>query len=352
MGRIGSAAKPKRNSPSQWAKLADDQLLATPLRDLKLSLEGTWLADCLRDLNAELDGREIVLRAHGWISDEWFSPPETPGIAFPFYLAHPRLMRLERKMMLEVEGGTRRECMRILRHEAGHVVQHAYALHRRRRWQTLFGRASQPYPEHYRANPTSKNYVQYLRRWYAQCHPDEDFAETFAVWLTPRYNWRKRYAGWPALEKLIYVNELMEEIAGEKPPPVKRTHVDPLSKLHGTLGEHYEHKRERYAVDSPTVFDRDLRRVFSDEPRHASAPLAAAVIRRHRTQVIRSVSRWTGEYPVALEAALDDMINRCRALKLRAPGNAQQIRLELTAMLSSKAVFTQYSSSRRQWFAV
>ena len=25
----------------------------------------------------------------------------------------------------------------------------------------------------------------HLDPWYAQSHPDEDFAETFAVWLTP-----------------------------------------------------------------------------------------------------------------------------------------------------------------------
>ena len=323
-----------------------------PLRAFKVALDGTWLADCLDDLNEELYQHDINIRAHGWISDEWFSPPESPGIAFPFYLAHPRLMRLERKIMLEVEGGTRRDCMRLLRHEAGHVVQHAFGLHRRKRWQALFGRASKPYPEHYKADPTSKHYVQFLRRWYAQCHPDEDFAETFAVWLTPRYNWRKRYAGWPALQKLEYVDELMRDIAGEKPLPYKRTVVDPISKLKGTLGEHYEQKRERYAIDTPTVFDRDLRRIFTEEPRHGSAPLATTVIRRNRTQIIRSVARWTGEYPIALDAAIDDMIRRCRALELRAAGPEHQTRLDLTAMLSSKAVYTHYSSSRRQWFAV
>src|SRR5690606_313261 len=135
----------------------------------------------------------------------------------------------------EVEGGTRRECMRILRHEAGHVVQQAFGLHRRRRWQMLFGRASTPYPDQYRPNPTSRDFVQHLRRWYAQCYPDEDFAETFAVWLTPRYNWRRRYADWPALEKLEYVDELMAELAHVKPPPRARVQVDPLGKLSGTL---------------------------------------------------------------------------------------------------------------------
>jgi len=352
MSRAGSSRRPPRQAQPAWAALPDGELLQVRLKDLKVALEGTWLAECLADLNNELRIRNIGVRAHGWISDEWFSPQNTPGIAFPFYLTHPRLMRLERKMMLEVEGGTRRECMRILRHEAGHVVQQAYGLHRRRRWQALFGRASAPYPEQYRPDPTSKRFVQHLRRWYAQCHPDEDFAETFAVWLTPRSNWRRRYADWPALQKLEYVDELMAELARGKPRSGPRVQVDPLARLGGTLEEHYERKRDRYAVDTPTVFDRDLLRIFSNEPRHRGAPLATGVIRRNRARIIRSVSRWTGEYPLALDAALDDMVVRCRALGLRAPRSEGQVRMELTAMLSSKAVHTHYSPTRRQWFAV
>ncbi len=192
-----------------WSFLPDDELLQMRLKDLNVSLDGTWLQGCVKSLNRELKRRGLV-QAHAWISDEWFSPDTTPGIAVPFYLVHPRLARLERKMFKEVEGGTERQCMQILRHEAGHIVQHAYALHRRRKWQETFGRSSTPYPESYRPNPNSRNFVHHLPRWYAQSHPDEDFAETFAVWLTPRINWRKKYAEWPgALAKLEYVDTLM-----------------------------------------------------------------------------------------------------------------------------------------------
>jgi hypothetical protein len=175
-----------------WASLADEQLLNVRLKDLKVTVEGTWLEDCVNILRDELQERHIRVRPHAWISNEWFSPDTTPGIAIPFYLAHPRLMRLERKMIIDVEGGTWPECMRILRHEAGHVVQHAYQLSRRRRWQQLFGPTSKRYPRYYRPNPASRHFVQHLRLWYAQSHPDEDFAETFAVWLRPRSNWRAR----------------------------------------------------------------------------------------------------------------------------------------------------------------
>ena len=207
---------PRRKYP--WEKLSDEQLLKQRLSSLRVTVEGTWLEDCLGTLNEELQAQGIRLRPHAWISSEWFSPADVPGIAIPFYLAHPRLMKLEKKMMLDVEGGTWSECMAILRHEAGHAVQHAYQPQRRRRWQQLFGPSSKRYPRHYRPNPASRRFVQHLRLWYAQSHPDEDFAETFAVWLRPRSNWRTRYAGWPALKKLEYVDELMGEIAGKRPP--------------------------------------------------------------------------------------------------------------------------------------
>jgi hypothetical protein len=343
----------KNSRKHPWAELKDEDLCEVRLKDLDLSVEGTWLEECLDALNDELAERDIVTRAHTWISDEWFSPANTPGISFPFYLAHPRLMRLEKKMMHEVEGGTRRDCMRILRHEAGHVMQHAYGLHRRRKWQDLFGRSSVPYPKYYRPNPESKDFVQHLRRWYGQSHPDEDFAETFAVWLTPRSRWRTRYADWPsALEKLDYVDELMGEIAGERPLLTKRVEVDPITKLNKTLGEHYLKKREHYAVDAPSTIDRDLVRIFSAEPRHAGAPAATAFIRRNRGEIRERVARLPDEYRLTADAVLDDMIDRCRALKLRAPGSENQLRAQITALLTNKNVHALYSSSRRQTFAV
>jgi len=342
-----------RGETARWTTLPEDELLAIPLKDLKVRLDRTWLADCLKNLNAELLKRGILVKVHGWVSDEWFSAPETPGIAFPFYLAHPRLKRLERKMMFEVEGGTRRECMQLLRHEAGHVVEYAFALHKRKRFQRLFGRAGDPYPNHYRPDPSSKKHVQHLRRWYAQCHPDEDFAETFAVWITPRSGWKKRYAEWPkALEKLEYIDELMAEIAGVKPLPQKRFEVDPVSKLKGTLGDHYAAKRKRYAIETPTVFDRELRKMFPENARKMNAPQASSIIRKNRARIIKAVAKGTGEFPLALNAAIDDMITRSKALKLRSPRAEATVRADITAMLSSKAIHSHYLTTRRHWFAV
>ncbi len=344
-------AKRRRGRRHRWESLDDEDLLKLRLKDLDVTVEGTWLAACLDDLRGELAARGLKARPHGWISDEWFSPKSTPGIAFPFYLAHPRLMRLERRMVFEVEGGTRAECMRILRHEAGHVVQHAFKLHRRRKWQKLFGHSSERYPSYYRPNPASRDFVQHLRLWYAQSHPDEDFAETFAVWLS-QANWRKRYAGCGALKKLEYVDQLMKDIAGRKPLLTRRARVDPLSRMTTTLGEHYKRKVEHYAIAAPTTHDRELLRIFSNEPRHRRSQLASTFIRKNRARVRRLVSRWTGEYELTLDSVIDEMLQRCRELKLRAPGAERRLRLDFTVLLTARTVHSLYSPSRRQWFAL
>jgi hypothetical protein len=255
-------------------------------------------------------------------------------------------------MILEVEGGTVSECMRILRHECGHVVTHAYQLYRRRRWQQLFGPSSRRYPRYYRPNPASRNHVQHLRLWYAQSHPDEDFAETFAVWLRPRSHWRTRYAGWPALKKLEYVDELMGEIAGKRPVLTHREKVDPLSKLNQTLGDYYKKKRALYVVDTPKTYDRDLRRLFSEDPKHRRSEAASAFIRRNRSNVRELVSKWTGEYQLTFDVVLDDMIQRCRELNLRAVGSERKLIMEFTVLLTAKTMHALFGPSRRRWIAL
>ena len=332
-----------------WVSFADPQLLELRLKDLGVGIKGTWLEDCLNALYRELRKKGVRIRPHAWISDEWFSPDNTPGIAIPFYLTRRRLMRLERKKIIDVEGGSVAECMRILRHEAGHVMQHAYQLQRRRRWQQLFGPSSKPYPKHYRPNPRSRRFVRHLRLWYAQSHPDEDFAETFAVWLTPRSNWRKRYADWPALKKLEYVDELMAEIGGQKPLLNQRLEVDPLRRLTRTLAQHYEKKQALYHSDSPRGYDRDLRRIFSSDPKYKRSLTAAGFLEKNRARIRRRVAKSTGEYQLTLDDVLDEMIGRCRKLKLRAVGSERQLTRDFTVLLAARTVHSLYSPSRRSY---
>ena len=333
-----SIARPTtaRRHPALSTHRSDEELLQLRMCDLGLMLRGTWLEDCMDSLCVELLQRNIRFRPHAWLSHDWFSPEGVPGIAIPFYLAHPRLMRLERRQMHEVEGGSREDCMRILRHECGHAIQHAYQLQRRRRYQQLFGKSSQTYPDSYRPNPASRRYVQHLRLYYAQSHPDEDFAETFAVWLQPRPVWRRRYHGWPALNKLEYVDQLMEEVREKSPLVFSRKQVDALSSLKMTLRDYYAEKHERYGQGYPDIYDRDLMRLFSNDAKFRDRELASKVLRRHRSQIRRLFTRKTGEYQIALEHVLNDMIGRCRELKLRAGGSERKLLREFALLLTSK----------------
>lgn len=333
-----------------WAAWPDEKLLDLRFCDLDLQLEGTWVEKGLAELHRELEARGLKLKPHAWLSTEWFSPDDVPGIAVPFYLAHPRLMRLERRRMLEVEGGTWDDCLRILRHEAGHAVQHAYQIQRRHAWQEAFGLASKRYPEYYRPNPASRRFVQHLRLYYAQSHPTEDFAETFAVWLQPRALWRKRYADWPALKKLEYVDGLMAELAGVTPPVRTRRRVEPLRSIRKTLREHYDERRAHYTVSYPDQYDRDLRRLFSDQPRHRKHELAARFLRRNRSEIRQLVSRWTGQYQFTLDQVLSDMIGRSQELRLRAFGSERKLRVDFAVLLTVHVMNHLYSD--RNWLAM
>jgi hypothetical protein len=302
--------------------------------DLGLRIKDTVLEERIAQLRDELSKRDISFRPHFWISDEWFTPDGVPGSAIPFYLAHPRLVRLEEKQMLEAEGGTPEWCMRLLRHEVGHAVCNAYRLNRKRKWQQTFGSSSQPYPDNYEPRPYSKRYVLHLDYWYAQSHPTEDFAETFAVWLTPGSKWPKRYEGWPALEKLKYVDQLMTEISAMDPPVTSRARVNPVHTIRMTLREHYEDKRARYGTEYPEFYDKDLRRLFSDAQEHPDCEPAARFLRRIGPELRRLVARWTGQYQYTIDQVLQEMIDRCRELRLRLHRPPEQVKLDAAVLLS------------------
>jgi hypothetical protein len=312
-----------RRAPA-WTRLADEQLLDLRLRDLRLRRNGRAVKKRVERLYRELAARGIEFRPHTWFAKEWFSPDGVPGIAIPFYLAHPRLTRLERKMTGVAEGTNANWQMRILRHEAGHAIDSAYRLRRRARWRALFGPASRRYGSQYRARPASQRHVQHLGEWYAQAHPTEDFAETFAVWLQPRSPWRRRYASWPARRKLEYVAQMAHEISHHRPAVRCRDRVESLEGSTMTLREHYRRKRAERRRQRPLA-DRLLRQVFADAaPRRRALP-AATLLRALKPSLLATLERRAGVDRYAAQQLLRLAIERCEQLGLYQRGSRRAL---------------------------
>ncbi len=319
-----------------WSDLPREKLLDIPIRDLGVTLEGSPLEGRLDDLNGEFEAKGLRFRPYAWLSTDWFAPDDATGFAIPFFLAHPRLTRLERSQMLEVEGGSAEACMKLMRHEAAHAIDNAYGLRRKRRWIEVFGKASVPYRTSYTPDPTSRDFVLHLDYWYSQSHPLEDFAETFAVWLRPGARWRKRYAGWPALAKLQYVDELMSEIKDTPPPRKTRRREEPVTQVKRTLRSYYAAKKKLYAEEGTPAFDGQLTRTFAD-PASAqrSAPRLAGFLRQHRAPLVKRVAETTGQHRYLLDHVVREMIVRAKTRDLRLSTSKSGSLLDAAILLTS-----------------
>jgi len=318
-----------------WHALKDEELLTLRICDLGVRIEQSEVEAPIGQLYDELAARGVSLRPDCYLGDEWFSPEGVPAIAIPFYLAHPRLKTLELHQMLEVEGGTAEWRQMLLRHECGHAIDHAYQFSSRGDWQTIFGSPETEYaPETYRPRPYSKSFVRHLPNWYAQAHPDEDFAETFAVWLaTPPDGWRQRYRGWKAIEKLEYVDSLMNEAAGRPPTVTGGRRISEAKKLRKTLTHYYAARRKLYAEDFPDFYDADLRAIFGNAGPDGES--AVKVMRRHRGALIASIVQWTGQRKYTVSMLVRKLMLRCKELELTGPQDSARLHFELVAYLTA-----------------
>lgn len=319
----------------ELASLSDDELLEMRICDLQLKIAGTELESRIQTFNTELAAKGISFKPLCYLGDEWFCPEGCATIAIPFYLAHPRLKRLEEKMMMEVEGGTEAWCMSLLRHEMGHVLNHTYLLQKERRWQKLFGPPSLEYSDSFRARPYSKRFVRHLEGWYAQSHPEEDFAETVAIWLTPDLDWKQQYKDWKALEKLEYVDATMGKLAGKPPLVFSKTKMSEASRLRSRLALYYRRRRRAYAQEFPDFFDADLKTLFIEASASANAERASTFLRRSAKPILNAVSAWTGEPKFTLNRLLRALAERCSELDLRLRSDAAGV--EVAAYLATLA---------------
>jgi len=317
------------------------ELLNTRVSDLKLRIEGSPVEPLIKQVKRELEIKGIKFMPAFYLTDSWGCPDEVPAVGLPFYLADRRLARIEEEQTGEIEDV--RTTLMYLRHEVGHALNYAYRLWEWEGWSETFGKFSKPYRDVFLPDPSSRDFVRHLvhsqyGRSYAQKHPDEDFSETFAIWLTPRSGWRRKYRFWPALRKLAFVAKLMRGVRNRSLPMVASGPlVNPVSGMTMPLAEHYGQRAERYRAAAQGYVDDKLSHVFPRVRAKALIP-SAQFMRRHRNQLAASISVWAGLEAEEVLTILDKLEDRARFLNLKMPrGKGSEKLVEITSLATSLA---------------
>jgi len=314
------------------------EILTKPIRELGLKLEGSPLERFVQKLYKELEAKGIrKFRPPCYLSDEWGCPSEEPVIGIPFYLANPKLQRLEKEMN-DLEDA--REIMMYLRHEAGHAINYAYRLYTTPDWRRLFGPFNRRYRDLYRPVPFSRKYVRHIAGWYAQKHPDEDFAETFAVWLTPRSNWRVKYQSWPAIHKLRYVDRVARRLRGVEPLVRSGDFDVTVADMKVTVEQFYRRYLRQNSAAANVALETDLADLFVRQGRRRKGVYPAAdLVEKHRKVLTDKIAYWTGVQRPVVRTLVDRVIASCRSLRLFAiDGREAEYLVELTAVSTTLAM--------------
>jgi len=321
-------------------------LLPIPIKQLGLKLEGSQIERFVEQLFKELEAKGLQhFRPAFYLTSEWGCPSEEPIIGVPFYLADPRLGAIE-SAVNDIEN--EREIMMYMRHEAGHAFNYAYELYKTDEWRETFGPFRRPYRDHYRFVPFSRNFVRHIAGWYAQKHPDEDFAETFAVWLTPRSNWREKYKNWPAMKKLRYVDRVAHDL-GATPPARPMGEKDfTVEDMKETIEEFYRgNTSDESQAIADLALDVDLDDIFlaADDVPEDRRRKASEVVSEHRKEIVDKVSYWTGGRRSLVKTLLEAIAQKVDelALVVDTKRESEQI-VELTVYVTT--LMTNFFSAR------
>jgi hypothetical protein len=320
----------------------ETKALKVPIRDLNLTIAGTSLEPILASFERELETVGIKkLHPRFYLSTEWGVPYDTIAIAIPFYLARPELTLLQAEQACHVEGSGPKDILRYLRHEMGHVVNYAYRLHETKEWLERFGPMNRPYEEEYRPRPFSREFVHHLPGWYAQKHPDEDWAETFAVWETPGHDWRTEYAKWPgALRKLEYCDRTMREILDRDPVMTTLELDNDVSNISESLDQYYRGTVLGGAPsERPQGLEQMLSAVFAETDPAGVRLAASDLIRRVERDLPGSVFQWTGHMPERTRWLLGTLAELADTMGLTYPVDQEQgLMIALTSLVTALAM--------------
>jgi hypothetical protein len=322
------------------------EVLEKRISDFDLRIEGRPLGKVIERFRAELEACELrQVKPVFYLTDGWGVPEGTVAIGLPFYLADDELRHVQARRGGMVEGESDDDILRYLRHEMGHVVNYAYQLYATEEWTKLFGPMSRPYLEEYKVVPFSPDFVRHLPGGYAQKHPDEDWAETFALWMTPGLDWRALYADAPgALRKLEYCHRTLLAVRDRAPDVVDATLDVEAKDLNLTVQEYYA-GFEVGSAAVPKSLDGDLAVIFARPPVVAESGVrgrtgdAATLLRRQADELCTSVYRWTGVDPAVIAPLVEHFAKRARELKLTyALASRDEVLIELASCLTTLAM--------------
>jgi hypothetical protein len=302
------------------------EILTKPIKELGLKLEGSPLERFVQQLYRELERKGLKrFRPLCYLTDEWGCPSGEPVIGIPFYLANPKLSGLEKEMN-DLED--RREIMMYLRHEAGHAFNYAYQLYKAPEWRDLFGPFRRPYRDDYRPVPFSRQFVRHIAGWYAQKHPDEDFAETFAVWLTPGSRWRTKYKGWGAMTKLRYVDRMARRYRDTEPVRPQGATDITVEEMETTVADFYQRALEGQLSSVELPLDADLGDIFhASRRRQKGVRPASDLLRENRKALVDKITYWTGVQRPLVKHLVESIEGRVGELGLRAEVKAEKEQL-------------------------
>ena len=283
--------------------MSDDQILSLKICDLPLSIDKSPYAHCLDELHEELRNKGLLFKPKLWISDEWFCPDGVTAMAMPFFLLHPKLIELEKKMMGQAEGENLLWFMQLLRHECGHAVDNAYFGRDFENRKLIFGDHNVPYPSSYIPKRYSKKYVKYLEENYAQAHPEEDWAETFATWLDGNSDWNEVYKTWPALKKLKYMDSSMKNLVNKKPNVICYQQVDHFTTMEYTLQSFYNYrKKNSHKSYTNRTSHKHLGKIVN-----TNGQCLRKTLKKDQHEIVRIVSARTNEPSYRIKEVIKDL---------------------------------------------
>jgi hypothetical protein len=257
----------------------EKRLLGRRIRSIAVDLKKSPVERVIKKVFAELKTLGLgFYRPKFFIGDGWAYHDGACLISVPFWMMRDDLFAVERKVMLRDFGSMRyprdrrddRVTAKIVRHEIGHAFSDRFELTWTKEYRKLFGHTEKPYnPVSYYADLASPDFPRNFEDGYGESHPDEDFAESFAVWADPDSNWREVYRDKPkALAKLLYIDRAVCA-ARQNPRTARRgdeqkmiAHYTGAAGDDRTVSEYYDDKiaRLRLSLRKKDLLKKDRKR--------------------------------------------------------------------------------------------